>query len=560
MDKVIFINITVSFALCFLLPIGFTNKIRECVGELLRRRKMRIAAIYTFIFMIAAHLYAWLNGSLLFDAASVYRGINEKIFATDKWVQQFVWVLDAGINSPWLAGILSICTMIVSVCCIIDVLDVDSKIGIALVAGLCSVNSSIISHQTYTGGSYVAGIALAFACIAVWMGKRLKNINIYLKTMIVAIFIALSAGMYGSYVSMVPSLLLVILIFDIFDGKTGKTNWKNAFIYLFQFATGMLLYYLILRIIMFCTGTQLSSYMGEDVLNDTSGFHNMLKCIPEAYKYLFGYYRNGLYYLPHFMSVLLFIIMLAGSLLTIIWVYRKRNCFKDRKLNLPLLLLILSILPMAINLIYIMSVGNVHYLMIFTYVVPLLFFVRILEDIWKDANKEENVNYKNKRLVVFTISLFSVFMYYSVVMANAVYINYHNMYDVSLSIGTRILDRIENCEGFEGTEKIILVGDIQYNSYFGEVYEESEILDAFLGCGNPNNKTGLCYGAIAGRYLRNVLDSKLEYLYCFSIDGYISENNLSSEEIEKLNEMQVFPQKESVKKIGNKIYVKFSDS
>lgn len=564
MDKVVFISTGILFILCCILPRDFVNKMREKGCELLDFKKLRITAIYTTFFMVVAHVYAWLNGSFLIDTAFIYRGMTEKIQASDKWAQQFfISMLDAGVNLPWFAGVLATCFMLISVYCIVDILEINSKWGIILISGLCSINSAIICQQEYSGGNYTGEVALAFACVAAWIGRK-SNINIYLRTVLMTVFIALSSGTYGSYVSIVPSLFLVVLILDIFDGNDGKTNWKNAFLYLFQFIIGMLLYYVILRLIMFSTSTQLNSYMGEDILNDTSGFYSMLNCIPAAYKYLFEYYLTGHAehdYLPHFMGVLLFLIMLTGSLLTMVWMYRRRECFKDRKWNLPLLLLILSVLPMAINLIYIMSAGNVHYLMIFTYIVPLLFFVKALEDIWKDDSKKENANHKDKRLAVFMVSLFCIFIYYSIVMANAVYTKYHNMYDVSLSIGTRILDRIETCEGFEGTEEIILLGKIQENKYFGEIYEEAEILDAFLGCGNPSNINGLNYGFRMMNYLCNILDSKMEYSYYEFLEQYISvsEGNLSRDEISVLNAMQVFPQKESVKKIGNKIYVKFSD-
>lgn len=534
---------------------GCIINIRRKFKELLNIGRLKLVVISTTLFMLVTHLYAWTNGSFLFDAAFINRGINRPVIRSDKWLGPFVWILDAGVNQPWLAGMLAMVFMIISVYCIVEILDIDAAWSIVLIAGLCSTNSSIICQQEYTGGNYTGEIALAFACVAMWVLIKIDN-HVILKTILAAFGIALSAGMYGAYVSMVPSLMLLVLIRDIFNGKSGRDNWRKAFFFLLQFLTGMALYYVILRSLMYVTGGRLSAYMGEENLNSVGGIFNMLKSIPDAYLYIFKYYVNGQTYLPRFLSVLLFVIMLIGGMLTVYWGYKRRENVKDLLLNVPLLVSILLLLPLAINLIYAMSCGQMHFLMIFTYIIPILFFVKVMEDTWNGREK-----YRIKRVLVILGGLFSIFIYYSIVTANAVYTDYHNMYEVSFSIGTRILDRIETCEGFDGSEQIVLLGIMQENSYYGEKgYEEAGILDAFLGCGNPNNVNGLNYGSWMKKYLQNILDSKLEYVYYDSLQEYIDLESVEEDLEKDLLNLQVFPKQDSVEKIGNKIYIKFSDS
>ena len=205
----------------------------------------------------------------------------------------------------------------------------------------------------------------------------------------------------------------------------------------------------------------------------------MVKTIQEAYINLLTYYAGQSRFLPLLLNKVLVVLIILGCIeaLLLIWIVRKQ--LSDKISNGILLVIALIISPAVLNLIYIMSLGHVHYLMIFTYSVPLIAFVRINELLFERLDK------RTLKSVVFVNNVaFTFFVYFSVVMSNAVYTSYQQMYIETISVGTRILDRIENCEGFEGTEEVVLLGAMQYNSYWGNPGEQpSMILDAALGPG-----------------------------------------------------------------------------
>ena len=143
-------------------------------------QKLKTVAIATGTIMLLAYTFAYTNGMFLFDAAYIYRGINlTPQSVSDKWLSPYLSVLDMGVNMPWLGGVFAVLFMILSVYLIVDMLNITSKAGIWVVAGLCSTNSSIICQQEYTGGNYTGEVALLFACLAAWCannGKRnLRN-------------------------------------------------------------------------------------------------------------------------------------------------------------------------------------------------------------------------------------------------------------------------------------------------------------------------------------------------------------------------------------------------
>lgn len=514
-------------------------------------KKIKISSISTAAFMLASYMYVFTNGIFLFDTAGIYRGTEPISFSSDKWVSSLLGLLDAHVNEPWLAGIWAVLFMIVSVYCIVDILEVESTWGICLVAGLCSTQSSIVCQQRYSGGQYTGEAALAFACLATWIYLR-SQISTIWKVIFTSICIVISSGIYGAYISMVPSLMILSIIMDIvYKGRDAKETWKKAVAAAGQFFVGMILYYAILRIGLLFTESQMQSYMGEDSLQSVQQVVVKHSYILEAYEQIIRYYlgRVPVHYLPGNMEKMALAGMIVGIILLLISFFRYRKKIADLKYNVPLLVALLIALPLSLNLIYVFASGKVHFLMIFTYVLPYVFFVRVMEvEIYDKADYMAGYLFGNLYKIILCI-----FVYYSVVMANAAITYWNNMYQVTHTIGTRVLDRIESCEGFNGTETIFLIGNIQYNEYFGVPGQKAPILDACLALGNPNLTTGLDLA-----FLKNIMNSSLAYDLCGTVEDFVEElkeNGVEEDVIRQIKEMPAFPYDGSVRKIGEDIYV-----
>ncbi len=516
-------------------------------------KRLKIVAVSTTAFMLAAYMYAYTNGISLFDAARIYRGAEKFSVGSDKWAITFLGLLDAHINEPWLAGIWAVFFMIVSVYFIVEILEIKGTWGVCLVAGLCSTQSSIICQQQYTGGQYTGEIALAFACLAAWIFLTL-NIKAIWKVILTSICIAISAGIYGAYISMVPSLMILSIIIDIiYKRKSAKTTWKKAIASAGQFLAGMILYYAILRTGLYFTSSQLKSYMGQDTLSSVQGIVEKHNFIVEAYQYIIRYYLNRLpvNYLPDSLGRMAFIGLIIGTCISIITFFQYRKKIVDFKYNIVLLLALIFVLPFSLNLIYVFASGNVHQLMIFTYVLPYIFFVKIMEMV---------IDHSEGHIMEYLLStgykiIMCIFIYYSVVMANAVIVHLNNMYVIAQSIGTRILDRIESCSGFDGTETVHLIGNMQHNEYFTVPVAKAEILNANLGMARPDQSN-----ALNKAFLVNILDSGLHYDLCGSVEAFIEElieEGVDENIIKQIEEMPAFPYDGSVQKIGEDIYVIF---
>lgn len=506
-------------------------------------------------FMILAHMYAFTNGPILFDAVGVYRGDASFQVSSDRWAGGLYWWMDLGVNAPWLAGVWATVLMIVIVYCICDIWGVNTICGIVFASGLCATHTAVISEQLYTGQNFYILIPLFEAVLSAWIIRK-SNLHLALKALSAIVLIALSAGTYGAMVSMMPAVLLVAVILDIINGRSARENWNNSIQYVGIFIGGMTLYYCILRILLHVQGGEIQSYMGEDAISSISVVKSMILSIPSAYANIFRYYAGKSRFLPEILNKIMIWLMIFGGLEFVLLIILYRNKIQDEIQNGILLAIAACISPAVLNLIYIMSLGNVHFLMIFTYSVPLLFFVRVNE-----LMVERVCEQKTRYTVYLSRILYVFFLYFSVVMSNASYINYQQMYIETISIGTRMLDRIETCDGFKGTEKVVILGAMQDNAYWGTPGEQpAMILNAFLGSGNPNNINGINYASWTRRFLTNVLDSSMEMVSYSTFAECIQEERLSDDEIERFQEMAAFPRDGSVEKIGDRIFVKLADN
>ena len=163
-------------------------------------------------------------------------------------------------------------------------------------------------------------------------------------------------------------------------------------------------------------------------------------------------------------------------------------------------------------------------------------------------------------IAVLTAVITVFFVYYSIVMSNAVMVHLNHMFVEAQTICTNMIMRIENCEGFKEDEDVVLIGALQYNNYYQTTKEtNAEILKAYLGPGNSNNVNGVNWGSWLSKYMTNILNSSLQYTYYDSLDKYQRDNDLSAGVLMEIKEMPSYPLLGSVKKIDNTIYVNLGE-
>lgn len=506
----------------------------------------KVVTIIVSIIMLMAYLFMYTNAFYLQDGIWVMANPEVKV-TTDK----FMWIMnrfiDYGVMQPWLSGILSIACLSVAVYCIIDLFEITKVIQIIGISGIVCVNTVTICAQINMGGGYYFSLALMYATLGAWFIAYEKSIY---SIVLGCIFVVFSAGTYGAYVSVCPALLMFREVYMILSGRENE-NVKRVLRYVGYFIASMICYVVVLRLLIHITGGGLTSYMNEDVLASNRGILSLYRHIPECYFGLFDFYLDGgSSFIPEPIYNILHIIFIISVIITAMLFLC--NIKKISLVNRILVVFAGCISPIVINLIYILSSGQVHYYMVFTYYVPFCFFVKEV-DILKEKFKHVKFVYS---LYSMYMLLLLLFLYRGIVCANALAIHMYHMYVESEMIASNMISRIECVDDFKTDDVVVFYGDLERNDYYKPNPEDSSpILRAYMGVAG-GGKYIAGYSGIGNvswmiPFYTRVLNSSLTYIDYDEFED-VQDNRL-------IDHMNVYPEDGSIIRKEGFIYIKLSE-
>lgn len=535
------------------------------IDNIIRNKRFNRAMLYTYIFGIMAYAVVFVNPYYVHDHWKIASPMTMDLFLSgiggSRWFSGFTTIATFGVVLPWLSGLIGLAFIGASVFFVVETLNIKSEIGILLVSGMMTVNRTLVFSNLY-GGLHDFTIALFFACFSAYYMARCDS----KKSLIFAVLgITMSLATYGVYVA----VAIVLVAFDIFsrllDGEGSIKLFKKTGLYISITSVGFVIYYIILRVLMKLTNNSLYPIQGREKLGSVhETTKGVLSVIPQSYKLSIKYYlEQGRSVFPPVLNIL--IISFAVALVAIIVIKQLKNQ-RIGVLQLIYLGVIVIIMPFLLGLPNILSMGNMHVLMDYVYVIPYVFAVVIaeksLEIVTPPPKKNAMVVVMKKTVMV----LIAFTVYYATVFANAAYTHLDNMYMTSISIGTRILDRIETVEGSTGDEPVILIGELDGRKYLTNMRYRDKVLDIL-----NNDYTGACYlskdvntvfteQGFTYEFLRNALGSNREIIAVYSTDELkgLSKSN-SQEKIDIYNRLDSFPSEKCISKVGNIIFIKLGD-
>lgn len=520
------------------------------------RLKQTFAA--SFILCFVTHAYAYFNSSFATDR---YRWFGNYTLrgktgaAMGKWFGQYLGFLDWNSYLPWLEGLIAIVYLAFSVYIICEVLDVKKTLSIWLIAGLMATDSCVIMAHFYSPQGFL--LALITACISIWFWHK-QDIKLPGRFIGSAVFISFSLGTYGSYTTVAPTVVVIACMIMLIEGEHVAVVLKRGGEYVAEFVAGMGVYYIIQRLMLKVQDLEMLTYMNEDRLVKGASPGEILYFVEIGYKnsiarYI-GDYRGKYRVMPQWMAI----VMLAAGILLIVTLLYKNAKVTQQKGAIILLTVLAFVFPMSAGAIYVMAFGTVHSLMVFTYVILYVGFVKLVEMAASDRTFPDWRRYVVNILgfVMFACTVFVI--YKGVLVANMAYSRLDNLNNISNGIALRVLDRIESCDGFEGDEDVYFFGDVTDSEYFTKSrYADTEyldMLDGIIGVDRDQANTFLYYTHLI-MYMKENTETNL------NIDYYDKEYDIySAEELDKIESLPLFPADGSVCKINDTVVVKFANA
>ena len=488
----------------------------------------RTGFIYALIVGLFTHLYKITNWLPNWDSL-VFRYDPQNMLGMGRWFLPVVCAPSSFYDLPLVSGFLALLFHALGAVCIIKMLDVRKKVTAALIGALVASFPAVTSVMMY---NYVAdGYAFAFllSCVAAMMITKDKPC--YIASVIL---IALSVGIYQAYITVTIMLLLLNLIFEVIY---EDTNFKKLMIKCLKFlltgVLGMALYYLAMTVILKVTGTALLEYQGFGDAASLGGIDIMgaLYTIKHSFTDYFFDFSKGL----NVFGVINGIIFAVTVLMYLADVIKN-------KLNISkilMLVIFVIFLPIGASVLAFINSGvDYHNLMKMGFLVFYLFFILQYE---KDSERLNNVK-------LWTIlGVTAIFVFNNIIIANVSYHKLNMAYEKSYGTLIRIADRIEQTEGAENCESILVIGYLP----------GSEAYSADL----PPDMTGTTDGYI----LRADDEIVGQSVLCSALNDYCGKDYkfISGEEkkalLEKADSLDCWPKKNSISVIDNVIVIKLGN-
>ena len=404
----------------------------------------KVCFFSALILGLIAHLYKITNWLPNWDSL-VFRYDAQNMIAMGRWFLPVVCAPSSFYDLPFVTGLLAILFHGLGAVCICKMFEVRKTITAMLIGAVIVTFPTVASVLMY---NYVAdGYALAFlfSCMAAMLlAKERPN---YLVS---ALLIALSAGIYQAYITVTIMLLLLFLILELLH---KHTDWKTSIVkgvkFLLTGVLGMVLYALVLTLLLKMTGTELLEYQGFDSAASFQGI-DLLGSLYTIKHSFVGYFFD----LSNGPSV--FVVVNC-----ILWMLTLVFYLKDiiqNKLSIPNLLMLcvyVILLPIGASVLAFINCGvDYHNLMKMGFSVFYLFFLLQYET-------------PNKVKSWAILGVATVLICNQVILANVGYHKLTMAYEKSYGTLIRIADRIEQTEGAEGCDRILIFGALPESEAYG---------------------------------------------------------------------------------------------
>ena len=422
--------------------------------DALERNKKKLLFSFAAVFFwgLLAHGYCFFDNSFSHDSLNEMHGAifgnDLKITSGRIFVPLYRDLLRSDVTIPWFIGILSLVWIALAVFLVLKLFRVESKVTAFLIAGVFTVNISVAATAaTYLHDLDCYMFSLLCAVGAVYLWKR------YAKGWLLGIFlITVSLGIYQSFVFTAAALVMMLSILELMEGNAFHEVFFRGLKAVGMVLAGSALYYVLLKLSRVLTGIQLSS-------GDYNSLDTMLELTPALILQLAaGAYADFTSRLLNAYSSYPGILVKGATAVLLLTSFAALGtvlCSKKIGWAEKALLILLSVLlPLVMNLIFVLTRGASHDLMVYS--IWLVYLLALLLSDWLAKRYFGKLSQWQRPLCVL---LAGMLLYGNVQFANGMYLKKDLEYDSYLSLMTRVTYRMEETDGYvPGQTPVVFVG------------------------------------------------------------------------------------------------------
>lgn len=458
---------------------------------------------------------------------------DQNMITSGRWFLMVACGFSSFYTIPWIIGMLGICFLGIAAAAIMEILEVKKPWAIVLCSGLLAAFPALASTFAYvfTLDGYM--LALLLAVLAVLFTKK------YRKGFLAGgVCLAFSLGTYQAYLPFAIILsVFSILMLAMEDGKTAE-KVKKGLQYLYMGIIGVVLYYVILQVLLKIQGKELASYQGiNDMTSGVAAGDGLLSTLAGMYRDFLKFTLRGNVLYQNIISCAALFILIAAAAVVALALVRQRKWWKN-----PFFFAIIGVavivLPLATNIILMISPDvTYHLLMRYQWVLYLIGLIAFV------GRYAENTRFSGQvEWAALAAAVVLVFFYG--VTDNIAYSNLQKRYEKTYAYCVRLLDRIEQTDGYYQGIPIAMIGVVGE-----EQYPQTDITLAVTSNMIGMNGDSLLYtGENYRKFMQHYLGATLNILPPEAMEEiYYSQEYI---------EMDSFPGENSIRIIDGIMYIK----
>ncbi len=398
---------------------------------------------------LVAYMYIMTNNFLTYDSTwNIYS--DQDMIASGRQFLTYACGISSYYNLPWVNGVLAIFFLALTSVLVVEGLGIKSKIGAVLTGGLLVTFPAISSTFCYifTIDGYMLAVFLATAAFLLTDRKKWGFAG-------GIVFLGISIGIYQAYLSFTIILCILRLLLDLIEKESLKDIFSKIWRYIVMGAGAYIFYVITLKLMIKIKGVTLSGYQGTDKVGSFS-LADLPEGIVSAIKNFVNFLRwsNVLTTTGIMKYTLVFLLCVTIILYIGLLICSKRS---KKTVRILLITVLVGAIPFGSNIVNVLSPETFfHLLMRYSWVLFFVFSLAICEHIsWKE--KKKCILWK-KALVLCICLCDTIFVLSFSIMANVVAFNMNERYEKTYATCLRIVDRIEQTEGYTTETKVAILG------------------------------------------------------------------------------------------------------
>ncbi|MFC2947680.1 glucosyltransferase domain-containing protein [Virgibacillus sediminis] len=404
------------------------------------KREWKIAFISAVIIGFLTHMFVFTNALPNHDGIlNIYS--EQKKYTSGRFFLGPVSGVGSYFDLPWINGLLSMVYLALIAVFLTEFFKLTKKTSIVLTAGLIVTFPTVASTFSYmfTADAYMAGFLLGV--LAVWMTGKYKYGFLPASTIVYV-----SVGIYQANLTLILTLVTVWMVTELIKNTLYKPLFLLLSKYMVMTTIGMGLYAVTFKLYQRYEG--MTNYQGLDQVGMSLGnVGEQLREIIDTFKeFLFrGFFTDYPVNLFEILNVLLIVAIVAGLIISII-------VHKVALARIGLIVIGFVLLPVFSFFLYFVSPAvSYHMLMVMSlaiiYILPIILYDRM----HKPLLSVQWFSWGTVILAALIIFNFSI-------ISNIAYFNMNLKYEKSYGYTLRILDRIEQTEGYENADTLAVIG------------------------------------------------------------------------------------------------------